>query len=163
MQCLPSGPDSLQSSFSFPKRTVIHNKKKLFSPLTKGDTGHPNFFKENKNFRRYKPNWKTRELTVDPVVAKWITPRKKIPTHQTTLFIVISSQSNSQQKIDRKTVRTVDPNQKDKFFLPFLSSAMDKASPFVKFHCLSQDELNILKKNAKLGIAAGSWQGRKGI
>jgi hypothetical protein len=155
VQCLPSGPDTLPSSFSLPK-TIIHRNKSLFSPLTKDDTGHPDYFNENKNFRRQKASWRTKKISVDPIVAKWIEPRKKIPTHQTTLFIVISNQNNSLTNHDKKIIQTIHPKQKEKYFVPFLSSAMEKGSPFVKFHCLSQLDLSLLKKRTAHGFPAGT-------
>ena len=134
------------SSFSFPKKSVIHNNKTLFSLLSWDGTGHPDHYKKNKNFRRCAHDWKTRKLELDPIVSKWVEPRKKINTHQTTLFIVISSKKNSAKSIDQKSIQSVRQNQQNKYFVPFLSSSMNKASPFVIFHCLSQQDLTLLKK-----------------
>jgi len=123
----------------------------MFSPLTCLDTGHPDYFKINKNYRRSKRSWKSSQEVLDPIVSSWIHPRKKIPATQTTLFVVLSS-----SKVDSsKSYRNVQPKQNDKFFIPFLCSAMDKGTPFVKFHCLSGDDLKSLKKLALSGIVCG--------
>jgi hypothetical protein len=62
----------------------------MFSPLTSLDTGHPDYLKINKNYRRSKRKWKSSQEVIDPIVSSWIHPRKKIPATQTTLFVVLS-------------------------------------------------------------------------
>lgn len=155
MQCLPTGPDTLPSQLHISTYDSDHHREPLFSILTCHDTGRPDYFKVNKNFRRNKPNWKKANVPLDSILAKWVIPRKKIPTEQTTLFIVISSQTKTNREQECKSFRKVHPDHETKYFVPFLSSAMDTSSPFVKFHCLSPEDMKVLKKESKLGITAG--------
>lgn len=155
VQCLPTGPDTLPSQLHIRTYDSDHHRELLFSPVTCHDTGRPDYFKVNKNFRRSKGNWKTANVLLNSIVANWVRPRKKIPSEQTTLFIVISSQIKSDRELECKSFRKVNPMHETKYFLPFLSSAMDTSSPFVKFHCLSPEDMKELKKLSKSGITAG--------
>ena len=155
VQCLSTGPDTLPSELHIRTYDSDHHREPTFSPLTCHDVGRPDYFKVNKNFRRSHMNWKSSKVPLDSVVARWVKPRKKIPTDQTTLFIVISSQNESNVEVQRKLFRKVQPMQEAKYFVPFLSSAIDTSSPFIKFHCLSKEDMKELKKKSKLGISAG--------
>jgi hypothetical protein len=120
--------------------------------------GHPDYFVQNKNFKKRNQRTKRQKKTHDlsPDATRWIMSRKKIPSQQCSLVIVVQPQNDKyEEKYHKAHHRYPNPVHQGKYFIPFLSSAMDKSNPYVKFHMISIADYKKLQTLASDGIEVG--------
>lgn len=127
--------------------------------LNSSDLHHNDYFMYNKNFKRRNTNIIKRlknekEISVD--AHNWIKARRKIPSRQSCLVVVVLPENDKYcTKHHRAQQRYPNPEHQGKYFLPFLSTAMNKSSKYVKFHMISVDDYKNLKAIAVKGIPVG--------
>jgi len=155
IQCL-SCPDTLPNT-----KTIgceASNTMNEVSLLFPSHVGHEDYFMSNKNFKRTRTLLKRKfpgdTLSID--AQKWISARKKIPSKQSCLVVVVSPKTNEHcATYHRAHHRYVNPAHRGKYFVPFLTTAMDKSDPYMKFHVISIQDYQKLKTLASKGIEVG--------
>jgi hypothetical protein len=86
--------------------------------------GHPDYFVQNKNFKKRNQRTKRQKKTHDlsPDATRWIMSRKKIPSQQCSLVIVVQPQNDKyEEKYHKAHHRYPNPVHQGKYFIPFLS------------------------------------------
>lgn len=154
IQCL-SCPDTLPNKTIGSEASNTMNEVPLLSP---SDVGHDDYFMYNKNFKRPRTILKRKfpddTLSID--AQKWNSGRKKIPSKQSCLVVVVSPKTNEHcESYHQAKHRYVNPVHHGKYFIPFLSTAMDKSDPYITFHMISVQDYQKLKTLASKGIEVG--------